>query len=129
MAGRVTHFEIYGDTPEELATFYREVLGWRIDRAEGVDYWRIQADAADRQNNSGGVTYRPSIPVRGRLHYIQVDTLDEALSAAERLGARVLRGRTAVPRTAWYAIVADPEGNAFAMWQPDPTAFPPPELH
>jgi len=32
-----------------------------------------------------------------------------------------------VPKTAWYAVVADPEGNIFAVWQPDPVAFPPPQ--
>ncbi len=130
MSGRITHFEIYGDAPEELATFYRELFGWRIDRAEGVGYWRIHTGSGDQQNgdqqnNSGGVTYRPSIPVRGWLQYIQVDSLDEALATAERLGARVVRQKTAVPRTAWYAVVADPEENIFAMWQPDPKAFPP----
>ena len=45
MAGRLSNFEIYGDDPEGLATFYRELFGWRIERAEGVDYWRIAIDA------------------------------------------------------------------------------------
>ena len=47
MPGRLTNFEIYGDEPEALAAFYRELLGWRIERAEGVDYWRIAIDAGD----------------------------------------------------------------------------------
>ena len=38
LAGRLTNFEIYGDNPERLAAFYRELLAWRIERAEGVDY-------------------------------------------------------------------------------------------
>lgn len=41
-------------------------------------------------------------------------------------GARPAR-LDAVPRTVWYAVLADPEGNVFAIWQPDATAFPPPE--
>ena len=44
----------------------------------------------------------------------------------ERHGGRVLKPRTAVPRAAWYAVLADPAGNAFAVWESDPTAFPPP---
>ncbi|MBS0558633.1 MAG: VOC family protein [Proteobacteria bacterium] len=128
MASRVTHFEIYGDAPAELASFYREALGWRIERAEGVDYWRIQAEAADAQAYGGGVTYRPSLPVQGWLPYVQVDSLDATLAAVERLGGRVVKEKTAVPRTAWYAVVADPAGNVFAIWQPDPKAFPPFEL-
>jgi predicted enzyme related to lactoylglutathione lyase len=38
-----------------------------------------------------------------------------------------VRPKTAVPRTGWYAVLADPQGNSFAIWQADPTAFPPPE--
>lgn len=127
MPGRITHFEIYGDNPGALADFYRGVLGWPIERAEGVDYWRIQLDSTDNGTPSGGVTYRPSIPVRGWLQYVQVESLDAAVAKVEQAGGKVLRERTAVPRTAWYAVVADPEGNAFALWQPDAEAFPLPE--
>ena len=45
----------------------------------------------------------------------------------ESSGGSVLRPKTAVPKTAWYAVVADPEGNIFAVWQPDPNAMPLPE--
>jgi predicted enzyme related to lactoylglutathione lyase len=40
-------------------------------------------------------------------------------------GGSVVREKTAVPKTAWYAVVADPEGNVFAIWEPDSTAMPP----
>ena len=29
MGGRLSNFEIYGDDPEKLAEFYRELFGWR----------------------------------------------------------------------------------------------------
>ncbi len=127
MASRVTHFEICGDAPQELAVFYRELFGWGIERAAGVDYWRIHFDPSASGTADGGVMYRPASVPQGWLHYVNVESLDESVEAAQRLGATVLRPKTAVPRTAWYAVLADPEGNAFAMWEPDPTAFPPPE--
>jgi predicted enzyme related to lactoylglutathione lyase len=43
------------------------------------------------------------------------------------LGGTLVRAKAAVPKTAWYAVVADPEGNIFAVWQADPTAMPSPE--
>ena len=125
MSGRISHFEVYGDSPEMLANFYRDVLGWRIEKAEGVDYWRIQIDPDG--TNAGGLTYRPTISLSGWLPYMQVTSLDDTIIKATRAGGRVLRERTAVPRTAWYAVIADPDGNPFAIWQPDPKAFPPPE--
>jgi len=44
----------------------------------------------------------------------------------QRLGGTLLRPKTAVPKTAWYAVVADPEGNIFAVWQADANAMPAP---
>ena len=60
MAGRLTNFEIYGDDPETLAAFYRELLGWRIERAEGVDYWRIGIDGGAAPLAAGGIARRPA---------------------------------------------------------------------
>jgi predicted enzyme related to lactoylglutathione lyase len=47
MPNNVTHFEIFGDEPAKLAEFYRSLLGWQIEKAPGVDYWRIQTGPAD----------------------------------------------------------------------------------
>jgi hypothetical protein len=68
----VTHFEIYGDDPGKLATFYRELFGWRIDRAEGVDYWRIHLDPSDGSKAGGGLTYRPGLDARGWMQFVNV---------------------------------------------------------
>ncbi|MGE3872454.1 MAG: VOC family protein [Parvibaculaceae bacterium] len=127
MASRITHFEIYGDEPERLAAFYGELFGWRMERVEGVNYWRIHFDPDDANGAGGGLTYRPPLDPKSWMQFVNVDSLDASVAVAERLGARVLRPRTAVPRTAWVAVLADPAGNTFAIWQPDATAFPPPE--
>jgi len=39
---RVTHFEIYAEDPAKLVEFYRTLLGWQIEKAPGIDYWRIR---------------------------------------------------------------------------------------
>ena len=46
MTSPVTHFEIYGEEPAALAEFYRQLFGWRLERAPGVDYWRIETGAS-----------------------------------------------------------------------------------
>jgi hypothetical protein len=103
----VTHFEIYADNPAKLAEFCRGLLGW--------------------QNDDGGLVYRPVRALYSWIHYVSVPSIDDAIAQAEKLGGVLLHPKTAVPRTAWFAIAADPEGNIFAIWQADPTAFPPPE--
>lgn len=127
MRGRPTNFEIYGDDPEGLAAFYRELLGWRIERADGVDYWRIAINAEAAPLTTGGIARRPALAHAGWMNFVQVDSLDATLDAARRLGGTILKDKTAVPRTAWHAVIADPAGNGFLVWQPDPLAFPPPE--
>ncbi|MGA8491320.1 MAG: VOC family protein [Terriglobales bacterium] len=74
-----------------------------------------------------GIDIPPHPQARSWVHYVNVESLDAAIEQVQRLGGKVLRPKTAVPKTAWYAVVQDPEGNIFAIWQPDPTAFPPPE--
>lgn len=127
MHGDLTNFEIHGDDPEKLATFYRELLGWRIERAEGIDYWRIAIDTEVQPLRAGGITRRPTFGQPGWMNFVEVESLEVALETTERLGGTILKERTAVPRVAWHAVIADPAGNAFLIWQPDPLAFPMPE--
>ncbi|MFO1079003.1 MAG: VOC family protein [Reyranellaceae bacterium] len=121
MTNALSHVEIFGDEPEALAALYRELFGWRIEQAPGVDYWRVGTAEGE---TVGGIARRPPFEVPGWLPYLRVASVSDAVAIAERHGARVLKPRTPVPRTAWYAVIADPAGNAFAVWEPDPTAFP-----
>jgi uncharacterized protein len=127
MTGQLTHFEIYGDDPTRLAQFYASLFGWHIEKAPGVDYWRIQTQSKSGNGIDGGLTYRPADGPSSWLHYVTVASVDAALAQAERMGASIVRPKTAVLRTGWYAVLVDPQGNSFAIWQTDRTAFPPPE--
>jgi len=127
MVGRISNFEIYGDDPEKLAAFYSGLFGWRVEKVEGVSYWRIGIDGDSAALTTGGIAHRPSFGPQGWMNFVEVASLDEALAAVTRLGGTVLKPKTAVPRTAWHAVIADPAGNNCLIWQPDSSAFPPPE--
>jgi predicted enzyme related to lactoylglutathione lyase len=127
MAAHLTNFEIYGGEPERLAEFYAALFGWRIEKTPGVDYWRIEVGADAPALATGGLTHPPGFGSQGWLPFVQVSSCAEALATAEHLGGTVLKERTAVPRVAWHGVIADPAGNRFLVWEPDPTAFPPPE--
>ena len=60
------------------------------------------------------------------MHYLHVESLDQTLERILELGGSLLRPKSAVPKAAWFAVVADPEGNIFAIWQADPLAMPMP---
>jgi uncharacterized protein len=128
MTYSLTHLEIYGDKPADLAAFYQRIFGWQIEKLEAVDYWRITI-SSDQLNtlNSGGITYRAIHGLNGWLLYVQVPALDETVELILSLGGAVVRPKTAVPKAAWVTVVADPAKNIFGVWQADPTAFPQPE--
>lgn len=127
MVSRPTHFEIYGDDPGKIAEFYSRLFGWGIQRVEGLDYWRIHLDPQDTSAVAGGITIRPRAETRGWLQFVNVESIDDAIAEAQKMGASIVRPKTAVPRTAWVAVLSDPAGNHFAIWQPDANAFPMPE--
>ena len=54
MTTSVTHFEIYGENPAKLAEFYQTLLGWQIDKAPGIDYWRIDTASESPRASAAG---------------------------------------------------------------------------
>src|SRR5262245_25102275 len=115
MAATVTHFEIYGEDPAGLAEFYRDLFGWTVDAAPGLDYYRVDT-GPDGDGLRGGVTHRPIEPPRSWVHYVAVESVDDSIKQTLALGGSVAVSKSAVPRTAWYAVLADPAGNVFAVW-------------
>jgi len=127
MTSSLTHFEIYGEQPTELAEFYRAVFGWQVEQMPAVDYWRIQTGSIETSALSGGLTYRALPNLNGWMLFVNVPSLDETVELLQKLGGSIVRPKTAVPKAAWVTIVADPAKNIFGVWQADPTAFPLPE--
>ena len=130
MPNPVAHFEIYGDNPENLATFYRKLFNWDINATPQVEgHWIIKTVPTDAKGAptqtggiNGGLMKRPMPEARAWMNYVTVKSLDESLKQAASLGAQVLRPKSAVPKTGWFAMVADPEMNVFGIWQDDPDA-------
>ena len=127
MPSDVTHFEIFGEEPEKLVEFYREVMGWHLEQMPGISYWRIQLGDKSTSPLNGGLTYRAIPDLCGWLLHVNVDSIDDTEEKVKRYGGAIVRPKTAVPRTAWVTIVADPAKNIFGIWQSDPDAFPLPE--
>jgi predicted enzyme related to lactoylglutathione lyase len=129
MSNPVQHFEIYGDDPERLSEFYGRVFGWTITKVPNMDYWMLATSSTDDKGAptqpgaiNGGLMKRPTPDARAWMNYVTVPSLDEAITTLQAAGGTVLRGRTAVPKMGWFAVVADPEMNAFGVWQTDQNA-------
>ena len=127
MTASVTHFEIYAEDLTRLAQFYRDLFDWKIEKTPGVDYFRIQTGPPEAHGIGGGLLNRPIPGPRSWVHYVLVDSIDQTIERVQSLGGKLLRPKTAVPKTAWYAVVEDPDGNIFAVYQHDVLAMPMPE--
>jgi predicted enzyme related to lactoylglutathione lyase len=128
----VAHFEIYADEPETLAKFYGSLFDWKIDKVEaaaGMDYRMVRTVETDDKGRptqaggiNGGIAKRPAGFNGHVVNYVSVESLDDALERAQKLGATVSRGRSAVPNMGWFAMLSDPQGNPFALWEADKKA-------
>lgn len=124
--GKVIHFEIHADDPERAMRFYRELLGWRFEAWEGMDYW-LATTGADEAPGIGGALTRRDAPLAGDgfrafVCVAAVDDVDAALARVPELGGRVVMTKHAVPGVGWHAYVDDSEGNRLGLMQEDPAA-------
>jgi predicted enzyme related to lactoylglutathione lyase len=52
------------------------------------------------------------------LTYVRVPDVSRTVGAARDLGAKVLQDRHEIPDIGWFAVLADPTGARFAVFQP-----------
>ena len=126
----VAHFEIYADDPDKLMQFYTTLFDWTVEQVPGMDYLFIKTVDTDAKGMptqpggiNGGLIKRPTgYEVDAWVNYVNVDSVDQAVAQAQKLGAKLTRGKSPVPGMGWFAMLIDPEGNSFAVWQTDASA-------
>lgn len=125
----VGHFEMYADARDAPARFYASLFDWALEPVPGMDYTLVKTVETGAQGPTqvgginGGMMKRPAgFGANVWVNYVMVDSVDETLSRAQALGATVTRGKSPVPRMGWFAMLVDPQGNSFAIFQQDPKA-------
>ena len=126
----VSHFELYATDPDKLADFYSRMFDWKVEAMPDMDYRVIRTGDTDPSGRlqqpgaiNGGIARRPEgFTINGAVNYAMVDSIEDAVTRASSLGATLTRGKTPVPGMGWFAMLIDPQGNPFAMWQSDPNA-------
>jgi predicted enzyme related to lactoylglutathione lyase len=126
----VSHFEIYANDPAKLEQFYTTLFDWNVEEFPAQDYRiattvDVDADHMPTQSGAinGGIARRPAgYPVNGMVNYVMVDSIEDSVDRAKRLGAKVTKEKSAVPGMGWFAMLLDPEGNHFAVFKNDKSA-------
>lgn len=111
---RIVHFEIPSDDRERSKAFYGGLFGWRFQDVDGMEYTLVQTS---EEGPNGGLVKRSEFD--GIVNYVDVDDVREYQDRAEKLGATIVVPRSPIPSIGWYAVMKDPDGNTFALWQDD----------
>ena len=98
MGSPIVHFEIMGGSGNQLEKFYAELLGWRINSNNPMNYGVVDTGGSDGINGGVGPNQDGSERVTV---YAQVDpSLQATLDKAEKLG-----GKTDSSRQPKYPVV------------------------
>lgn len=127
---KVVHFEIPADDLDRAKAFYGSVFDWDLQTmamAGGDDYTSVVTTPVDEQ------TYAPTEPgsINGGMRQrdqrtpspvitIDVDSIDDALTAVEAGGGSTVTARTAIPGMGAFAYFKDSEGNVMGLWETTP---------
>jgi uncharacterized protein len=101
---------------EKSKSFYTELLGWEIEvyKPGEIDYSMISA---------GGTTHGGFQAAQGGapshwMGHVAVDDIDAAVARAEGAGGTVVAPRMDMPEVGAFAVIADPQGATFSIYQP-----------
>ncbi len=105
---------------EAAEKFYAGILGWTFQDSgmEGFDY-HLARSAGDMV---AGVMQMPADEAKMPpfwMTYFAVEDADAFVAQARASGASLQRGPDDVPGTGRFALLADPQGAAFGVLQPD----------
>jgi predicted enzyme related to lactoylglutathione lyase len=108
-------FQILSKAPDETASFYAAVFGWKVDAGNPLGYRRIETGSTE--GIQGRIWPAPPQAHNFVQLFIGVDDVRSFASKAEGLGARVLIPPTTLPEGDEMAVLHDPAGMPFALWR------------
>ena len=112
--GDITHIDIPVSDVARATSFYSSLFGWDIEEVpgfEGYPMWQ-----APNTISGGGLAPREDGFTAPR-SYVEVDSVDDSLALARKLGGKVLMEKMEISPTSWWAVVEDTEGNPIGMYE------------
>jgi len=117
--GRIVWYELMSTDPSAAITFYTDIVGWTTQTwdTSGHPYTMWQAS----QGNLGGIMELPEpakqmgVPPHW-LAYVCVPDVDASAAVVRSLGGHVHVAPTDIPNVGRFAVIADPQGAALALF-------------
>jgi predicted enzyme related to lactoylglutathione lyase len=118
MANPFVHVELATQDLAKSKKFYTALFDWKLEEFPGMDYTIIKVG----EGTGGGMIKKPDPGIPDMwLPYILVDDVKASTQKARALGATIAKDLTEVPGRGWFSVIVDPNGAAFALWQPKMT--------
>ncbi|MCA0301869.1 MAG: VOC family protein [Proteobacteria bacterium] len=128
MANGFVWYELMTTDAKAAAAFYTKVVGWTAEPAPppNTDYTMLKAAGA----NAAGLMTLPKDACDagarpGWMGYVGVDDLDAMLARLTKAGGAVRMSPMPIPGVGRFAVVADPQGAVFSLFQPGGPGAPP----
>ena len=116
--GDIVHFEINTQNPQRAKKFYTNVFGWKYKDSDipGVEYYLI-----DGVTPSGGINpIAEASKTKAPTVYFGVEDIDKSVRTVRDQGGNADE-KMPIPGQGWFAACTDPDGNAFSLFQNDPS--------
>ncbi|TMG56125.1 MAG: VOC family protein [Chloroflexi bacterium] len=116
MAGSIVHFEINTKDAARAKSFYTSLFGWKYKDSEipGIEYYVI--DGVE----PGGAINPMQSDQKSPVVYFGTDDIDATLRKVKESGGKAGE-KLPIPTQGYFAACADPDGNAFSLFQSDPS--------
>lgn len=113
MASLFNYVELHTADAAKVQQFYGGLFGWKFEKAPVPDmtYLRVEGEGDAR----GGVMQEERPP--HWLPYVDVADVKATVERAKGLGASVKQPPTPIPGQGQFAVLTDPSGAVFALWQ------------
>lgn len=118
----IVHFEIPAKDVKKLMKFYKDLFGWKMEKAQWMEYWLVETVPVNKQGQpirpgvNGGMYQIEKGDMRP-FNYINVESVDEYIEKIKALGGKIIVSKQEIIGTGWTAIAMDIEGNYFGLFQ------------
>ena len=110
----VVHVELSAKDVDEAGKFYAELLGWKIEKDENMDY--VQFSGEEGSIGGGFNPIDENTPAGAVVPYASTEDIEATLAKAESMGATVAMPKTEIPGIGWFGMFIDPSGNRVGLY-------------
>lgn len=117
--GLIVWYDLMSTDPAATDAFYADVFGWTVEAESAMpNGYRMMSQ--NGEHFGGVLPWDIAMSASSWMSYIQISQLDELVHRATELGGTIHVGGTDIPGVGRFAIVADPTGAPFYLFDLPP---------